>query len=154
MSRLSASASLEATFLAVFRELLPDMQCVGLLETADAGTLKSEDLTALQIRVYNFVQTNEALPTFTAIVEIRLNVEQAESANGGVFFAAHETVALALERLMLSDACTELSTGEVDVNGLQRTGDDKDFDTTDDVWFAVWTMTISGRIKQEATGNG
>lgn len=151
MSRLSASASLEAKFLAVFRELLPDMQCVGLLETADAGTLKAEDLTAFQVRVYNFVQANEALPAFSATVEIRLNVEQAESANGDVFFAAHEAVALALERLMLGDACTELSTGEVDVDGLQRTGDDKDFDMTDGIWFAVWNLTLSGRIKQETT---
>lgn len=156
MSRLSVSASLEAKFLATFRELLPDMQCVGLLETADAGTQKAEDPTALQIRVYNLVQTNEALPVFTATVEIRLNVEQAESANGGVFFAAHEAVALALERLMLSDTCTEMSTNEVEVNGLQRTGDDKDFDTTDGMWFAVWNLTISGRVKatEQEADNG
>lgn len=150
MSRLSASASLEAKFLETFRALLPNMQCVGLLETADAGTQKVEDLTALQIRVYNFAQTNEAQGFFTASVEIRVNVEQAESANGGAFFAAHEAVALALERLMLRDNCTELETDEAYVDGLQRTGDDKDFDTTDGVWFAVWNLTLSGRIKQEA----
>lgn len=156
MSRLSVSASLEAKFLQTFRELLPDMQIVGLLEESDAGEQKVEDLTALQVRVYNLVQTNEAQGFFTASAEIRLNVEQAESANGGVFFAAHEAVALALERLMLGDACTELETDEAHVDGLQRMGDDKDFDTMDGAWFAVWDLTLSGRIKkqQEATDNG
>ena len=105
------------------------------------------------MRVYNFVQPNEALPVFTATVEIRLNVEQAESANGGVFFENHEAVSLWLERIMLSDACAELSTDEVEVNGLQRIGDDKDFDMMDGVWFAVWNLTLSGRIKQETTDN-
>nr|DAI07990.1 MAG TPA: hypothetical protein [Caudoviricetes sp.] len=153
MSRLSASASLEAKILSTLRTIAPGVHAVGLLEVADAGTQKDEDMTALQVRVYNFVQPNEALPVFTATVEIRLNVEQAESANGGVFFENHEAVSLWLERIMLSDACAELSTDEVEVNGLQRIGDDKDFDMMDGVWFAVWNLTLSGRIKQETTDN-
>ena len=155
MSRLSVSASIEAKLLRTFRELMPDMQVVGLLETSDAGTQKVEDMTALQVRVYNLVQTNEAAGFFTVSAEIRLNVEQAESADGGVFFSAHETVALALERLMMRGNCTELETDEAFVDGLQRTGDDKDFDTMDGAWFAVWDLTLSGRIKeQEETDNG
>ena len=148
MSTMSVSASMEAKLLETLRALVPEVRSVGLLETADAGELKDEDLTTIQVRAYNFVQTREASPFFTLSAEIRLYVEQAESANGGLFYNAHEKFALWLERVMLGDNCEELETDEAYVNGFQRTGDDKDFDTTDGVWFAVWTMTISGRIKE------
>lgn len=156
MSRLSVSASLEAKLLETLRVLVPGVRAVGLLEVADAGTQKDEDVTALQVRVYNFSQLRETADMFSVSAEIRLNVEQAESANGGLFFDAHERVALWLERVMLGDACTELETDEAYVDGLQRVGDDKDFDMMDDAWFAIWNLTLSGRIRkrQEATGNG
>lgn len=147
MTRRSVSASIEASVLAKLRELVPEVQAVGFLEVADAGTVKDEDPTALQVRVYNFVQTNEAFCTFTLNVEIRLNVEQAESANGGVFFDAHEKIALWLERAMLGAGCEELGTDEAFVDGLQRTGDEKDFDTATGEWFAVWNMALSGRVR-------
>lgn len=146
--RKSVSASIEAKFLEVLREVAPDMKAVGLLETADAGRVKEEDLTSFQVRVYEFKQPNEATGAFTVSVEVRLNVEQSESANGGLFYDMHERFALWLERVMLGDNCAELETDEAYVNGFQRTGDDKDFDTTDGTWFVVWTMTISGRIKE------
>lgn len=149
MSRISASASLEAKLLETVRKLVPDVRAVGFLETADAGTQKDEDLTSFQVRVYNFVQTNEADASFEVSAEIRLNVEQAESANGGLFFDAHEKVALWLERIMLGDNCAELETDEVRVDGFMRDGDEKDFDMISGEWFAVWNMTISGRTKQE-----
>lgn len=145
--RKSVSASLEARFLEILREVVPDVKCVGLLATADAGKVKDEDLTSFQVRVYEFKQPNEATAAFTVKAEVRLNVEQAESANGGTFYEAHEKFALWLERVMLGDNCEELETDEAYINGFQRTGDDKDFDTTDGVWFAVWNMTISGRVK-------
>ena len=149
MSRLSVTASLEAKLLETIRSLAPEVRAVGLLETADAGTQKEEDLTSFQVRVYNFAQPNEAVGVFTCSAEIRLNVEQAESANGGLFFDAHEKLALWLERVMLGDACEELETDEAYIDGLQRNGDDKDFDTMTGEWFAVWNMTLSGRIKHE-----
>ena len=145
--RKSVSASIEAKILEVLREVAPGVRAVGLLETADAGRMKDEDMTSFQVRVYNFKQPNEATGAFTVTAEVRLNVEQAESANGGLFFDAHERFALWLERVMLGDNCEELETDEAYIAGFQRTGDDKDFDTTDGVWFAVWNMTISGRIK-------
>ena len=138
--RKSVSASIEAKMLEVLREVAPGIRAVGLLETADAGRMKDEDMTSFQVRVYNFKQPNEATGAFTVTAEVRLNVEQAESANGGLFFDAHE-------RFALSSFLKELETKEAYIAGFQRTGDDKDFDTTDGVWFAVWTMTISGRIK-------
>lgn len=153
MSRKSASASIEAKILEILRSLVPGVRAVGLLEAADAGRQKTEELTSFQVRVYNLAQMNEAQGFFTVSAEIRLNVEQAESANGGVYYDAHEAVALWLERIMIGDGCVELETDEAFVDGLQRTGDDKDFDTTDGVWFAVWNLTLSGRIKQEATDN-
>lgn len=149
--RKSVSASLEAKILETIRALVPEVRAVGFLEVADAGTQKDEDLTAFQVRVYNFQQLHEATCAFSVSAEVRLNVEQAESANGGAFFAAHETFALWLERVMLGDNCAELGTDEAFVDGFQRTGDDKGFDTTDGVWFAVWNMTLTGRIKQEAS---
>ncbi len=152
--RKSVSASIEAKFLEVLREVAPGVRAVGLLETADAGRMKDEDRTSFPVRVSNFKQPNEATGACTVTAEVRLNVEQAESANGGLFFDAHERFALWLERVMLGDECEELETKGAYIAGFQRTGDDKDFDTTDGVWFAVWTMTISGRIKQEATDNG
>lgn len=149
MSRMSVSASLEAKILETLRTLVPALPSVGLLEVANAGTLKHEDLTSFQVRVFNFQQPNEALGVFAVSAEVRLNVEQSESANGNVFFDAHETFSLWLERVMLGDNCTELETDEAHVDGFQRTGDDKDFDTTDGAWFAVWNMTLTGRIKTE-----
>jgi len=149
VSRMSVSASLEAKLLETLRALVPEVRSVGLLETADAGTQKDEDPTSLQVRVYDFKQPNEAVGAFTVSAEIRLNVEQAESANGGLFRDAHERVALWLERVMLGDACEELETDEAYIDGFQRNGDDKDFDTMTGEWFAVWDMTLTGRIKHE-----
>ena len=153
MSRLSVSASLEAKILSTIRTLAPGIRAVGFLEVANAGKQKDEDMTSFQVRVYNFQQLNEATCTFSISAEVRLNVEQAESANGSMFFDAHEAVSLWLERVMLGDNCEELETDEAYVDGFLRTGDDKDFDTTDGVWFAVWNLTLSGRIKQETIDN-
>ena len=146
MSTMSVSASMEAKLLETLRALVPDVRSVGLLETADAGTQKDEDLTTIQVRAYNFVQTREALPFFTLSAEIRLYVEQAESANGGLFRDAHEKIALWLEGVM-EDVDGSLDTVRAHVDGLKRNGDDKDFDTTTGEWFAVWNVTLSGRIK-------
>lgn len=146
---LSVSTSLEAKVLATLRGLGLPLPCVGLMEVADAGTMKEQDLSAVQVRVYNFAQVTEASGMFTLSVEIRLNVEQAESANGGTFYDAHERIALWLQHVMLGDACAELDTDEAHVDGLQRTGDDKDFDTTGGEWFAAWNLTLSGRLKQQ-----
>ena len=157
MSRMSVSTSLEAKILVTLRGLDLSVPCVGLMEVADAGTLKEEDLTSVQVRVFNFAQVSENSGLFTVEAEVRLNVEVAESANGSAFFDAHEKVALWLERVMLDTNCSELDTTEAFVDGLQRTGGDKDFDTTGETWFALWNMTLSGRIKptqQEETGNG
>jgi hypothetical protein len=144
--RKSVSASLEARFLEILREVVPDVKCVGLLATADAGKVKDEDLTSFQVRVYEFKQPNEATAAFTVKAEVRLNVEQAESANGGLFHDAHERIALWLEGVM-EDVDGSLDTARAHVDGLQRNGDDKDFDTTTGEWFAVWNVTLSGRIK-------
>ena len=146
---ISVSTSLEMKILETLRGLNPGVQCVGLMEVADAGVQTEQDLSALQVRVYNFAQMTENGSTFTVTAEIRLNVEQAESANGGAFFDAHEKVALWLEHVMLDANCTELDTDEAFVDGLQRTGGDKDFDTSGGVWFAVWNMTLSGRKKEQ-----
>ena len=145
---LSVSTSLEAKLLAELRGLSLPVPVVGLMEVADAGTQKEQDLTSVQVRVYNFAQVTEASGMFTVTAEIRLNVEQAESANGGTFYEAHEKIALWLQQVMLTDGYTELDTDEAHVDGLQRTGDDKDFDTTGGEWFAAWNMTLSGRIRQ------
>lgn len=149
MNRKSVSASVETKMLETLRTLVPSMKSVGLLEVADAGTAKEEDLTSLQVRAYNFVQPNDGMPTFTLSVEIRLNVEQSEGANGGMFFDAHEKVALWLERVMLHGRCDELDTDEAHVDGIQRMGDDKDFDNEIDGWYAVWDLTLSGRIRHK-----
>ena len=152
---ISVSTSLEMKILETLRALKPGVQCVGLMEVADAGEQKEQDLSALQVRVYNFAQRTENGGTFTVAAEIRLNVEQAESANGGTFFEAHEKVALWLEHVMLDSNCEELDTDEAFVDGLQRTGGDKDFDTSGGAWFAVWEMTLSGRIReQQEASNG
>ena len=146
MSAVSVSASMEAKLLETLRALVPEVRAVGLLETADAGEQKDEDLTTIQVRAYNFVQTREASPFFTLSAEIRLYVEQAESANGGLFRDAHEKIALWLEGVM-EDVDGSLDTDRAYVDGLQRNGDDKDFDTTIGEWFAVWNVTLSGRIR-------
>ena len=145
--RKSVSASLEAKFLEVLRGLVPDIPAVGFLEAALAGEQKQEDLTSIRVKVDNFSQPNEATCAFSLSVEIRLRVEQAESASGGLFLDAHERIALWLEQVMLGDACVGLGTAEAHVDGFQRTGDDKNFDTTNGDWLAVWTVTLWGRIK-------
>lgn len=151
MSRKSVSASLEAKVLGALRALVPGIQAVGLLEVADEGCPKDEGLTSVQVRVYDFEQPHEGTVAFTVAVEVRLNVEQAESASGGAFFAAHEAIALWLERTALGDGCAELETDEAFVDGFRRTGDDKGFDTAGGTWYAVWNMALSGRIKHEKT---
>lgn len=145
--RKSVSASLEAKFLEVLRGLVPDIPAVGFLEAALAGEQKQEDLTSIRVRVYNFSQSNEATCAFSLSVEIGLRVEQAESASGGLFRDAHERIALWLEQVMLGDACVGLGTDEAHVDGFQRAGDDKNFNTTNGDWLAVWTVTLWGRIK-------
>lgn len=147
--RKSVSTSLETKILEALRGLELGMQCVGLMEVATEGDTKEQDLTAVQVRVYNFAQTSENGSLFTVAAEIRLNVEQAESADCRMFVDAHEMIALWLEHVMVDDNCAELDTEEVFVDGLQRTGGDKDFDTSGGVWFAVWNMTLTGRIKEE-----
>lgn len=151
----SVSTSLEAKILEILRGMGLPVQCVGLMEVSGVGEQKVQDLSAVQVRVFNFAQLTEGFSPFTVSAEIRLNVEQAESANGGDFLAAHEAIALWLERVMIGGNCSELDTDRAFVDGLQRTGGDKDFDTSGGVWFAVWNMTLSGRIKQqEEKGNG
>lgn len=149
MNRLSTTTSLEMKILDALRALNIPVPCVGMMEQADAGTMKEQDTTSAQVRVWNFAQTNEAFATFTASAEIRLVVEQSESANGGLFFDAHELIALWLEGMMLGDRCVALSTEEADVDGLQRTGGDKDFDSAINGWYASWNFTISGRVKPQ-----
>jgi len=147
MNRLSATTSLEMKILDALRALKLPVPCAGIMERADAGEQKEQDTTSAQVRVWNFAQANEAVAAFTASAEIRLVVEQSESADGGTFFDAHELIALWLEGVMLGDQCVALSTDEVDVDGLQRTGGDKDFDAAINGWYASWNFTISGRVK-------
>lgn len=148
MSRMSVSASIEEKVLRILRGLCPDIPGVGFLEAAAAGEQKQEDPTAFQVRVYNLRQTKEASPFFMVSVDIRLNVEQAESANGSLFRTAHEAVAMWLERVMVQVDGEELDTDMAYVDGVQRTGDEKDFDTAGLGWFAAWALTLSGRVKQ------
>lgn len=149
--RKSVSTSLETKILEALRGLGLEMQCVGLMEVAAEGDTKEQDLTAVQVRVYNFAQTSENGTMFTVVAEIRLDVEQAESADCRLFVDAHEKIALWLEHVMVDANCAELDTDEACVDGLQRMGGEKDFDTSGGVWFALWNMTLSGRIIQEAT---
>jgi hypothetical protein len=143
----SICASLEASILEKLRSLEMGFSCVGLLEVAAGGTLKQEDLSSVQVRVFGVKQPHESMSMFSVTAEVRLNVEQAETANGELFAAAYEALALYFERIMIGDGCVELETSDVDVDGLQMTGGDLDFDTTGCVWYAVWNMTIHGRIK-------
>lgn len=147
MSRVSVITSLESKMLEALRALNPGVQVVGLMEVASEGVQKEQDLTSLQVRVYGLAQINEAQGLYTATAEVRLNVEQAESANGALFLSAYEAVEIWLEEIMLGGDCTALDTDRAYVDGLQATGGDKDFDTTSDTWFAVWTMTLTGRMK-------
>ena len=150
MSRLSVSASLEAKILSALRAVAPSIPAVGLLEVASSGAAKVEDPTSLQVRVYNFKQRHAGTGLFSVSAEIRLNVEQAESANGALFLDTHERVALWLERMMMDGACTALDTPSACVDGLERVGDDKDFDISTGEWFALWNLTLSGRLNEEA----
>lgn len=143
----SINLSLEEALLTALRGLNTGVPVVGLLEVAASGTVKEEDLTALQVRVYGMQQPHESLPMFQVTAEVRLNVEQAEAADGSLFATAHEAVALWVQKVMLGDECTELETDDVYVDGLQVTGGDMDFDTSGGVWFAVWNMTLTGRLK-------
>ena len=151
----SATTSLEMSLHGALRSLGLDVPVVSMMEVAAEGVLKEQGLTSVQVRVFGLEQTTEALPMFTVSAEIRLNVEQAESANGQLFFDTHEKVALWLERVMVGNRCDELETDEVFVDGFRRTGGEKDFDPAGGVWFAVWNVTICGRFKGlEATLRG
>ena len=55
---------------------------------------------------------------------------------------------------MLDDRCTILSTPRAYIDGFQRGGDDKDFDTLGGMWYAVWDLTLTGRIKKQEVANG
>lgn len=146
--RQSISTSLENKILTVLRGMGLPVSAVGLMEVAAEGVQKEQDLSSVQVRVFNMAQVTEASGMFTVNAELRLNVEQAESANGGAFLEAHEKIALWLEHVMIGSCCEELDTDEVYVDGLQRTGGDKDFDTSGGEWFAVWNLTLSGRLKE------
>lgn len=143
----SICASLEASILKKLSALETGLSCVGLLEVAAGGTLKQEDLSSVQVRVFGVQQPHESMSMFSVAAEVRLNVEQAETANGELFAASYEALALYFERIMIGDGCVELETSDVHVDGLKMTGGDLDFDTTGGVWYAVWNMTLTGRIK-------
>ena len=148
----SICASLEDKILSVLQNVKVagylDIPIIGLLQVAGSGEVKNEDLTALQVRVYGVQQPHEAHAIWQARVEIRLNVEQAESANGVLFREAFEAVAIWIEHTMVEDRCTALNTDEVFVDGFQLgDGGDADYDIANGVWFANWNLTLSGRIK-------
>lgn len=145
----SICKTLEDSLLDNLRLLDAGVPVVGHLETAAAGEVKQEDLTSLQVRVFGVQQIHEALSLFKVKCEIRLNVEQAESADGELFSSAHESVALWLQRVMIGDACVELETDDVYVDGLQLDGGDMDYDFAGGEWFAVWNINLTGRIKGE-----
>lgn len=151
-ARQSVTTSIEAKMLAELRAANPGVECVGLMEVASEGVQKEQQLTSAQVRVYGLAQASERSDMFSASAEVRLNVEQAESVNGATFLSAHEAIALWLENLMTGAACEALDTDEAYVDGLMLTGGDKDFDTTDGVWFAIWQATITGRVKHNQTG--
>ena len=56
-----------------------------------------------------------------------------------------------VQRVMLADTCAEeLDTAELYVDGFQLgDGGDADFDTSGGVWYATWTVTLSGRLKTQ-----
>jgi len=146
--RNSICVSLEGKFLSAFRSLIGVcVPIVGLFETAEAGRIKEEDLTPLQVRVFNMSQQHEGLPMYSASAEIRLTVEQAESASAEVFRETYESVSKFVEDMMLGDNCVSLSTDDVYVDGLQAVGGDADFDISGGEWFAVWNLTVTGRLK-------
>ena len=70
---ISVSTSLETKILETLRALKPGVQCVGLMEVADAGVQKEQDLSALQVYppVLRFctarVSGGELLPCFAII---------------------------------------------------------------------------------------
>lgn len=144
----SIEYSLETALIANLKTAIGDLVPVyGLLSAAQAGMLKEQDLTSLQVRVFNMSQPHESMPMYSVSAEIRLMVEQAESANGSLYIETHEKIAEFLETVMLGDECVDLSTDEVWVDGLQRTGGDADYDASSGEWFAVWNLTLSGRLK-------
>ena len=61
------------------------------------------------------------MAAFTVKAEVRLNVEQAESANGGTFYEAHEKFALWLERVMLHFSDMEKETERLDARHYRIT---------------------------------
>jgi hypothetical protein len=150
--RTSVTTSIETKMLAALRAANPGVECVGLMEVAADGIQKEQQLTSAQVRVYGLAQATERSDMYTCSAEVRLNVEQAESANGATFLSAHEAIAVWLEDLAMGEACEALDTDEAFVDGLMLTGGDKDFDTTDGVWFAIWQATITGRVKHNQTG--
>lgn len=147
----SICASLEDKIVSVLQSAevvgYLEIPIVGLLQVAGSGEVKREDLTSIQVRVSDVQQPHEALALWQARVEIKLNVEQAESANGVLFREAFEAIATWIERTMISENCTELDTEEVNVDGLQLGGGDSDYDGASGLWFANWNLTLSGRLK-------
>ena len=144
----SVQKSIEDKLLDTFRAMDGvGVPVVGLLEAAASGTVKEQDLTCLQVKVYGMQQPHESMPMYSVTAEIRLDVEQAESADGALFAAAHEAVAMWIQEIMVGDACTSLATDDVFVDGLQAVGGDMDFDSAGGEWYAVWNLTLTGRIK-------
>lgn len=144
----SVAKDMEEAILGAVRGLGCGVPCVGFLEAAAGGEPKEEDLSSLQVRVHGAAQRLEGRGMFTANAEIRLNVERSAAADGGLFASAHEAVALWLRGVSLGDGCAALSTDGAFVDGLQVVGGDSGFDTSTDGWYAVWNMTLSGRIKE------
>lgn len=146
----SIEFSLEEKLMEALKAAINDeIPVIGLIGHTNEGFLKEQDLTSVQVRVYNLTQPHEALPLYEVSAEVRLNVEQAETANGGLFTDMHEAIALYLQQVMLGDNCVALSTDECFVDGLQRGGGDANFDVSGGEWFATWNMTLTGRLKQE-----
>lgn len=144
----SCEFSLEEKIVEAIAEVVDgEIPVVGFLKAAASGVLKEQDLTSVQVRVYGLTQPNEAMGIYSVSVDVRLMVEQAESANGALFFDMHEAIALYLQRTMLDDACVALSSAEAFVDGLQRNGGDADYDSSSGEWFAVWNLTLTGRLK-------
>lgn len=144
----SINATLEESLLEKLRSVDTGVDCFGLLEVAASGEVKQEDLTAIQVRVHDVRQLHEPYDMYSAVAEIRLNVEQAESANGELFYRAHEAVALWVQLMMLDDNCISLSTDDAYVDGLQLSGNDADYDSNGGIWYSIWNLTLSGRLKK------
>lgn len=146
----SVNYSLETALVDALKAVVQDeISVYGLIQAAQAGEMREQDLTSVQVRVFNMSQPYESMHMYSTTAEIRLMVEQAESANGGLYTDMHEAIALYLQSVMLGDACVALSTDDVDVDGLQVNGGDADFDASSGEWFAVWNLTLTGRLKKQ-----